>query len=196
MTGPAVGWSVSRECAITASAPASGAGTGLAGDLSVGPATSTCGAPAERWAGHVGLRVERGAGAYAAAYAALCGAVPRCGPTERPSGMISPVSSKRITPLQRRLQPCSGEGRDDARGVVVEGVGGRTGRLMLTHRIGHFLYFSGGGRVDETRRSCCDSNVPTVCSSCEVTHMTKNARYPAERRSFEQVTLKLFRFGS
>ena len=31
-----------------------------------------------------------------------------CGGTTRPSGRISPVSSKTITPLQSRLQPCSG----------------------------------------------------------------------------------------
>jgi hypothetical protein len=34
--------------------------------------------------------------------------VGRCGGMLRPSGSSSPVSSKRTTPLQRRLQPCSG----------------------------------------------------------------------------------------
>ena len=36
------------------------------------------------------------------------GAGPRCGSIIEPSGRISPVSSKVITPLQRRLHPCSG----------------------------------------------------------------------------------------
>jgi hypothetical protein len=34
--------------------------------------------------------------------------VGRCGATARPSGRSSPVSSKRTTPLHRRLHPCSG----------------------------------------------------------------------------------------
>ncbi len=38
----------------------------------------------------------------------VCGAGPRCGWMQLPSGSSSPVSSKMITPLQRRLHPCSG----------------------------------------------------------------------------------------
>ena len=51
-----------------------------------------------------------------------------------PSGSSSPVSSNTITPLQSRLQPCSGWDGDDAGSFAVDGVGGGTGGLVLTHR--------------------------------------------------------------
>ena len=43
-----------------------------------------------------------------------------------------------------------------------------------------------------------DRAVLLVTQSCELTHMTKNARYSAERCSFEQVTLnaiQIYPFG-
>jgi hypothetical protein len=66
-----------------------------------------------------------------------------------------------------------GKASDDASGVVVTRVSGGTGRLVLAHLDSELGVFSILGR------------------SCALTHMTKNARYSVERRSFERVTLKL-----
>src|SRR5215467_14615617 len=66
------------------------------------------------------------------------------------------------------------EGCDDAGGVVVARVSGCTLWLVLAHR-----GISGLGVVTSGARRCV---------VCGLAHMTKHARYPFERGSFEQVT--------
>jgi hypothetical protein len=96
-----------------------------------------------------------------------------------------------------------GEGGDNASRVMIAGVGRRTGRLVLAHRAGHglsdlrgwnlwiFGWCTPGGAVVLVTELLkpLKTAVSMITASCELTHMTKNARYSAERRIFEQVTL-------
>ena len=87
--------------------------------------------------------------------ARACRAGPRCGSIMLPSGSSSPVSSKTITPLQSRLQPCSGKEAMTRAASRSIGVGGGAGGLVLAHR--GFSGLDGG--------------------SCVMVHMTSDARY-------------------
>ena len=89
-----------------------------------------------------------------------------------------------------------GEAGDDACGVVVVGISRGAGRLVRAHRNSPgWVYMSTNG-VSTGQTRCLLPGGPVAAPgerpnrSCVVTHMTKHARYLAEPRSFEQVTLK------
>jgi hypothetical protein len=88
---------------------------------------------------------------------------PRWGAMDLPSGSSSPVSSKTMTPLQRRLQPCSGKHATTR--AASRSVASADGQDGWCEHIG----FSG------------------LWGRCVTVHMTSDARYQAERHSFEQV---------
>src|SRR6266540_4167566 len=118
-----------------------------------------------------GARGLRGIVRDQAAATSECGAGPRWGSMVRPSGSSSPVSSNRITPLHRRLHPCSqwvATTRAASRSIAsAEGQGG-----SCWHISG-----SPGGTWGRLR-----------AQSCVDVHMTSHARYQAQQRENGQVS--------